>query len=117
MAFDNIFNKAKEVAKQAASETNKAARAAKLKMTVMSLNTEKTRHLQTIGQRTYTIYAENRSIDGKLLSEKILEELNQIERIDQKIKELEAEITDIQANTQHVNVTDVTDTPDKPKEG
>lgn len=105
--FDNIFNKMKEVTKQAATETNKAAKAAKLKMTVMSLNTEKNRHLQTIGQRTYTLYVENQSIDGRLLQEKTLEELHQIDRIEERIKELEAEIADIQA-AQHINVTDVT---------
>jgi hypothetical protein len=76
--FDNIFDKMKEVTKNAASETNKAARSAKLKMTVISLNSEKSRHLQTIGQRTFTLYAENRSIDGRLLQEKVLEELNQV---------------------------------------
>lgn len=101
--FDNIFDKMKEVTKNAASETNKAARSAKLKMTVISLNSEKSRHLQTIGQRTFTLYAENQSIDGRLLQEKVMEELNQVERIEEKIKELEAEIA-----AQHINITDVT---------
>jgi transposase len=104
--FDNIFNKMKEVTNKAASETNKAAKAAKLKMTVMSLNTEKTRHLQTVGQRTYTLFIENQSINGKLLQEKVLEELKQIERIEERIKELEAEVAELQG--QPVNVTDVT---------
>lgn len=113
--FDNIFNKMKEVTKQAANETNKAAKAAKLKMTVMSLNTEKTRHLQTVGQRTYTLFAENQSIDGKLLQEKVMEELKQIERIEERIKELEAEIADLQTG-QHVNVTDVTGGEEKSRE-
>lgn len=113
MGGSGFFDKMKEMTKQAATETNKAAKAAKLKMTVMSLNTEKNRHLQTIGQRTYTLYVENQSIDGRLLQEKTLEELNQIDRIEERIKELESEIADIQA-AQHINVTDVT-TGDKEK--
>ncbi len=106
--LDNIFNKVKEATKQAADQTNRAAKAAKLKMNVMSLTSEKTQHLQTIGQRTYTLFVENSIIDGRVLQEKIQEELTQIARIDGRIRELEAEIADIQANTQHVDITDVT---------
>jgi len=108
MSFDNIFNKVKEATKQAADQTNRAAKAAKLKMTVMSLTSEKTQHLQTIGQRTYTLFFENSTIDGRVLQEKIQEELTQIARISTRIAELEAEIADIQSNTQHVDISDVT---------
>lgn len=115
--FDNLINKVKEATKQAADQTNRAAKAAKLKMSVMSLTSEKTQHLQTIGQRTYTLFAENKAIDGILLQDKIGEELKQIERIDQRIKELEAEIAEIQASAQHVEVTDVTDSAKSEKSG
>lgn len=111
--LDNIFNKVKEATKQAADQTNRAAKAAKLKMTVMSLTSEKTQHLQTIGQRTFTLYIENSAIDGRVLQEKISEELNQISRIDTRIRELEAEIADIQSNAQHVDITDVTSKSDR----
>jgi len=106
--FDNIFNKVKGVTKQAAEQTGRAAKAAKLKMAAMSLTTEKTGHLQTIGQRCYTLFTENQNIDGALLQAKIAEELKQIERIETKIRELETEINELQANSQHVDVTDVT---------
>jgi len=112
--LDNIFNKVKEATKQAADQTNRAAKAAKLKMNVMSLTSEKTQHLQTIGQRTYTLFVENSTIDGRVLQEKIHEELTQIARIDGRIRELESEIADIQSNTQHIDITDVT-TDDKNK--
>lgn len=111
--LDNIFNKVKEATKQAADQTNRAAKAAKLKMTVMSLTSEKTQHLQTIGQRTFTLYVENSTIDGRVLQEKINEELSQITRIDTRIRELEAEIADIQSNAQHVDITDVTSKSDR----
>jgi len=81
---------------------------------VMSLTSEKTQHLQTIGQRTYTLFVENSTIDGRVLQEKIHEELTQIARIDGRIRELESEIADIQSNTQHIDITDVT-TDDKNK--
>lgn len=100
----SFFDKMKDMTRQAASETNKAARTAKLKMNVISLNSEKGRHLQTIGQRVFTLYSENQSINGSVLQEKITEELNQVERIEAKIKELEADIA-----SQGVNVTDVTE--------
>ena len=73
-----------------------------------------TQHLQTIGQRTYTLFVENSTIDGRVLQEKIHEELTQIARIDGRIRELESEIADIQSNTQHIDITDVT-TDDKNK--
>jgi hypothetical protein len=107
--FENIMNKVKSGAKQAAEQTGRAAKAAKLKMSAMSLTNEKTGHLQTIGQRCYTLFTENQHIDGAVLQGKITEELNQIERIEVKIRELEAEISHLQSSTQHVDVTDVTD--------
>ena len=106
--FDDIMKKVKGVTKQAAEQTGRAAKAAKLKMSAMSLSTEKTNHLQTIGQRCYTLYQENQNIDGALLMSKIAEELKQIDRIEAKIRELDGEINDLQASSQHVDVTDVT---------
>ncbi len=107
--FENLMNKVKGVTKQAAEQTGRAAKAAKLKISAMSLANEKTGHLQTIGQRCYTLFAENKQIDGSLLQTKVMEELKQIERIEEKIRELELEISELQSSSQHVDVTDVTD--------
>lgn len=106
-AFDNLFNKAKDFAKDASDKANKAAKIAKLKVNVKTLEMEKARHLQTIGQRTYLIWTETKSIDGKALYERIKDELNQIERAENRIKEHEVEIEEIHAS--HVDVTDVTE--------
>lgn len=108
-SFDNIMNKVKEATRQAADQTNKAARVAKLKMTMMSLQTEKLRHFQTIGQKAFTLFSENKSIDGSLLQSKVMEELKQIERIDAKILEMENEISTSQHSGQIVEIKDVTD--------
>ncbi|MGD9682577.1 MAG: hypothetical protein AB7W16_15425 [Candidatus Obscuribacterales bacterium] len=101
-SFENFFDKVK-------SATGKTAKLAKLKMNVVTLTSEKNKHLQAIGQRVYNLFAENHAIDGNVLKENVREEISQIERIDEKIREHEAEIADLQSNTQHVDVTDVTD--------
>jgi hypothetical protein len=105
--FDNIFNKVKTVTKKAADGAGKQAKVAKLKMNTMTLQTEKSRHLQTIGARTYSIYLEKHELDGQSLFEQIKEEFDQVERIDRKILEIEEQIAEIQAA--HVEVSDVTE--------
>lgn len=107
--FENLFDKAKNIGKQISDQTGRAARTGKLKMNVVSLNSEKNKHLQTIGLRVYTLYKENNAVDGNVLKEKVKEEINQITRIDEKIQEIEAEIADLQSDSQHVDVTDVTE--------
>lgn len=106
-AFDNIFSKVKAATKEAADKTGKAAKAAKLRVNIKTLEMEKNRHLQTIGLRTYLLYAENKSLDGNALFERVKDELTQIERAEERIKELEQEIQDI--NSQSLDVEDVTE--------
>lgn len=107
--FDNIINKAKSVTQKVADQTNKLAKVAKLKTNVMTLNGEKSRHINTIGLRTYTMFTENNSIDGTALYEKVRDEIAQIERVETRVREIEAEIAELQANAPHVDVQDVTD--------
>jgi hypothetical protein len=106
--FDNILNKVKSVTKQAADTTGRQVKKVKLQTNIMTLNTEKGRHVTTIGTRAYAMFAESNAIDGKALLDKIRDEIAQIERIDSRIRELESEIADLAANTQHVDVEDVT---------
>lgn len=112
-AFDNLVNKVKSVTKQAADSTAKIAKIGKLKTNVMTLKSEKGRHLSTIGLRAYTLFTENNKIDGVALQEKVRDEIAQIERIESRIREIESEIADLQASTQHVDVTDVTEEEEK----
>lgn len=104
-AFDNLFNKVKAVTKDAADKTNKAAKIAKLKMNIMTLQTEKSRHLNTIGVRAYALFGEQRNLDG--FYDRVKDELSQIERTEHRVKEIEAEITELQSHT--VDVNDVTE--------
>jgi hypothetical protein len=106
--FGNIINKMKSGAKQAAEQTQKLARVAKLKTNVYSLNSEKSKLLSTIGIRAYIFLAEENSTDASVLKERVKDEINQIKRVEARIAELNLEIADLQATGQF-DVEDVTD--------
>lgn len=107
--FDNLFSKVKSVTKQAADTTSRQVKKVKLQTNIMTLNTEKTRHLTSIGTRTYTLFTESNAIDGAELLNRVRDEIAQIERIESKVREIEGEIADLAAQTQQVDVEDVTD--------
>ena len=107
--FENLFDKAKNFAKQTSDVTSKAAKVAKLKLNVVSLTSEKKKHLETIGQRVCSLLNQGGAIDSGILKETVADELNQINRIEERIKELESEIADLQAGPDSVDVKDVTE--------
>ncbi|HEY9677014.1 MAG TPA: hypothetical protein V6C76_03355 [Drouetiella sp.] len=114
--FDNLVNKGKGFLKQAADQTTRIAKIGKLNTNVMTLRAEKGRHLQTIGLRAYTLFSENNSkIDGTVLQEKVRDEIAQIERIENRVHEIEEEIAELRANS-NIDVTDVTDEDDEDDE-
>lgn len=108
-AFDNLISKFKESTKQAADQMSKAAKIARLKMDIMTLTGEKTRYLQAIGERTYELFTQTNGIDGAALREKVRNELNQVERIEGRIRDLESQIADLQAMVQHAESPEVAD--------
>lgn len=112
----NIFDKVKTAAGKVADETNRAAKKGKLKLNVVTLNNEKNKHLQAIGLRVYTLLEENSAIEGNVLKDKIKDEVTQIQRIDEKIKQIEEDLEDLQTNSQHVDVDDVTDDDEEEEE-
>ncbi len=103
-----LFNKVKAVTKQAADTTAKQAKLAKFRMNLMTLQTEKSRFLQTIGSRLYFMYAQSKSIDTPLLLEQIQDELHQIERIDIRMEEIEENIAELQSKDAELEIKDVT---------
>jgi|SRR5215470_9569371 len=105
--FDNIISKFKASTKQAADQMSKAAKVARLKMDIMSLVGEKTRHLQNIGTKTYELFSETSGLDGSLLSERVRQDFTQVQRIEGRIRELESEIADLQAMVQSPEPSDV----------
>ena len=104
----SLFDKAKNIAKQVSSQTSKAAKSSKLKLNVVSLTSEKKKHLETIGQRVCSLINQGSAIDSSILRDTVSDEMSQINRIDERIKELESEIADIQASGDSVDVKDVT---------
>lgn len=114
-AFDNFFQKVKSATKQAADTTAKQAKIAKFRMNLMTLQTEKSRYLQTIGIRVYSMYSQSKKLDqGNLLSE-VKDDLGNIERIDARIVEIEENIAELQSKEAELEVKDVTEnTPPPP---
>ena len=106
--FDKIFSKAKSAGKQAADQVGRQAKKVKLQTNIMTLKTERGRHITTIGNRTFALFSETNAIDGKTLLDRIRDEIAQIERIDGQVRDIESEIADLNASTQHVDVQDVT---------
>lgn len=94
--FNHLFNKVKNVTKQAADQTGRFARVAKLKANVLSLNAEKNRQFNAIGHRTYIFFTQENGEDGKLLKDRIQDEIAQINQIDTMITELNEQVTQIQ---------------------
>jgi len=106
--FGSLFDKVKSATKHAADQTSKLARIAKLKANVLSLNSEKERHLKTIGIRAVIMFSDEKSTDGEELKNRVRDELAQIQRINERIQELNDQITNLQAAAPDVDVTDVT---------
>lgn len=114
-AFDNFFQKVKSATKQAADTTAKQAKIAKFRMNLMTLQSEKSRYLQTIGIRVYSMYTQTQKLDqGNLLGE-VKDDLGNIERIDARIAELEENIAELKSKEAELEVKDVTEnTPPPP---
>jgi hypothetical protein len=110
--FDNIINKFKSSTKQAADQMQRAAKVAKLKMDIISLNGERQKFLQTIGDRTFNLYKEASFIDGSVLIERIRNDFSQIERIDGRIKDMDNQIQELQAMGAGADIVDATDVMD-----
>jgi hypothetical protein len=118
-AFDNFFNKVKTATKQAATTTAKQAKIAKYRMNLMTLQTEKSRYLQTVGIRVYTMFLQNRRILADQLFDQVKDDLGNIERIDEHMQELEENIAELKSKEAELEVKDVTSEPEtegEPKE-
>jgi len=110
-SFDNFFKKVKAVTKQAADMTAKQAKIAKLRMNVMTLQTEKGRFLQTMGIRLQSMYSQTGTINAASLLEQVKGELGNIERINQSLAEIEENIAELQSKEAELEVKDVTQDP------
>jgi hypothetical protein len=106
-SFDNIINKFKSSTKHAVDQASRAARVTKLKMDIMTQNGEKTRLLQNVGEKTYQLFSETKGLDGLL--ERIRNEFTMIQRIEERIREIEDEIHELQTMPSSPDITDATE--------
>jgi len=113
-AFDNFLQKVKSATKQAADTTAKQAKIAKFRMNLMTLTTEKSRYLQTIGIRVYSMYIQSKKLDQGNLLEQVKDDLGNIERIDARIEEIEENIAELQSKEAELEVKDVTESAPPP---
>jgi hypothetical protein len=115
-AFDNFFQKVKSATKQAADNTAKQAKIAKYRMNLMTLQTEKSRYLQTVGIRVYTMFLQNRRILGDQLFDQVKDDLGNIERIDVRMQELDENIAELKSKEAELEIKDVTTATAEQKE-
>ncbi|PWU01953.1 MAG: hypothetical protein C5B53_02265 [Candidatus Melainabacteria bacterium] len=115
-AFDNFFQKVKSATKQAADNTAKQAKIAKYRMNLMTLQTEKSRFLQTVGIRVYTMFLQNSRILGDQLFDQVKDDLGNIERIDVRMQELEENIAELKSKDAELEIKDVTSPTEEQKE-
>lgn len=95
--FGDIFNKLKSSTKQAAEHMKLAGNIAALRVELTTQTAERDRVMKEIGLRTYSLYNRTGSLDSAILMEDIANELNHLERINKRIKELKADIALLQS--------------------
>jgi hypothetical protein len=95
--MSGFFDKVKSYTKQAADQTSRAAKIAKIKMNMVSLNSEKDRNLKSIGLNVFTMVSSTGGLDPEALRLACRDNVMQINQLNEKIQELENEIAGIQA--------------------
>lgn len=115
----SFFDKFKQTTGKAAHQMSLASRIARLKVEIATQNSEKDRHLKTIGEKTYGIFARDKRLEGAAVETEITNELSLIERIDSHIKDLQSEISNLQAEFRNVenNVVDATEVKETDESG
>jgi hypothetical protein len=93
----SFFDKFKEKGAQAAQKMGLMTRVAKLRVEVATQKSEKERHLKTIGEKTYGIFARDKKLEAANVEAEITNELSLIERIESHLEELESQIRELQA--------------------
>lgn len=109
MTFGNLFDKFKSSTKQAADQMKTAGKIAGLKVERSTQKAERERLLKEIGSKTYSIFNKSKNLDSQTLEEEIINELRHIERIDQRLDEIEEEISILQKELLHTGGKDVVD--------
>lgn len=95
--FDKFVDKFKSGTKVAAEQMKLAGRITALNGERLTQKSERDRLLREIGLKTYGIFSKVKKLSPEALMEEILSELNHLERIDQRMAEIEVEITQLRS--------------------
>jgi hypothetical protein len=95
--FDKFVDKFKSGTKVAAEQMKLAGRITALNVERTTQKTERDRLLKEIGMKTYSVFSKKKELAHEPLMEEIMNELHHLERIDQRLEEIEAEIAQLRA--------------------
>lgn len=95
--FDKFVDKFKSGTKVAAEQMKLAGRITGLNVERTTQKTERDRLLREIGLKTYGIFSKEKKLTPEALMEEIMSELNHLERIDQRLAEIDVEIGSLRA--------------------
>lgn len=106
-SLGNLINKVKEVTKQAVDGTARQAKLARLRLNLMTLHTERNRHLQNIGGSLFASYKQNKTFDQAWLYAELQNEFSAVEQLDRQADAIEVQIRAHEVEA--VEVKDVTE--------
>lgn len=95
--FDKFVDKVKTGTKAAAEQAKLVGRITALGVEKTTQKTERDRLLKEIGTKTYGIYSKSKALNPEQLMDEIVSELNHLERIDQRLEEIDVEIKQLRA--------------------
>jgi hypothetical protein len=104
---ESFFDKVKQNTSKAAAQMHLATKIAKLKVEIATQKSERERHLKTIGEKTYGIFARDKKLEGASVETEIANELSLIDRIDSHMKDLEDEIANLQSQFRNAEGTNI----------
>ena len=95
--FDKFVDKFKSGTKIAAEQMKLAGRITALNVEKTTQKSERDRLLKEIGTKTFGIFMKTKTVESEPLMEEITSELNHLERIEQRLAEIDAEVLQLRA--------------------
>ena len=106
--ISSIFNKVKEVTKRAADATARQAKLARLRISLMTVHSSKSQHLQNIGSWVFSFYKQGKQFDHSVITMELKDEIAAIEELDRQAEAIEAQIQAKEEDAVDVEFKDIT---------
>jgi hypothetical protein len=87
-----ILNKVKMATQQVADVTVRQAKIARLRFDIMTLHSERAKHLQSIGNHLFSLYKQEDKFTQTQLYSQLQPDLDLIESVDSRIEAIEAQL-------------------------